>query len=167
MNLKKSKLSTFWNGGSSQEQLFWTSIATTESQCLQRIRFINHHKLYSPNRILPLWLITNLDSYHIKYHKEKSVHHLNHTAPKKRVEALIMIHAKCTWWAQGFNSRPVSGNRRAPVPVYRSGLTGYRSKPVEFKFEFKLRRSIGSDRYTGQLDRYTGRFVRYTGRFGW
>jgi len=54
---------------------------------------------------------------------------------------------------QGFNSRPISGNRRAPVPVYWSGLTGYRSEPVEFKFEFKLRRSTGSDRYTGRLDR--------------
>ena len=36
---------------------------------------------------------------------------------------------------QGFISRPVTGNRRAPVPVYRTGLTGYRSEPVEFKFK--------------------------------
>ena len=55
---------------------------------------------------------------------------------------------------QGFNFRPVRLNRRAPVPVYRSGLAGYRSEPVEFKF----RRSTGSDRYTGRLDRFTGRF---------
>ena len=38
---------------------------------------------------------------------------------------------------QGFISQPVSGNRRAPVPVYRTGLTGYRWKPVEFKSKFK------------------------------
>ena len=38
---------------------------------------------------------------------------------------------------QGFISRPVTGNRRAPVPVYRTGLTGYRSEPVEFKSKFK------------------------------
>jgi len=68
---------------------------------------------------------------------------------------------------QGSRIRPVTGNRRPPVPVYRSGLAGYRSEPVEFKFEFKLPRSTGSDRYAGRLDRYTGRFGRYTGRFGW
>ena len=38
---------------------------------------------------------------------------------------------------QGFISQPVSGNRRALVPVYRTGLTGYRWKPVEFKSKFK------------------------------
>ena len=38
---------------------------------------------------------------------------------------------------QGFISQPVTGNRRAPVPVYRTGLTGYRSEPVEFKSKFK------------------------------
>ena len=54
---------------------------------------------------------------------------------------------------QGFSMRPVSGNRRPPVPVYWSGLAGYRSEPVEFKFEFKWRSSIGSYRYTGRLDR--------------
>ena len=53
---------------------------------------------------------------------------------------------------QGFISQPVSGNRRAPVPVYRTGLTGYRSEPVEFKFEFKRRSSTGSYRYTGRFD---------------
>jgi hypothetical protein len=36
---------------------------------------------------------------------------------------------------QGFISRPVTGDRRGPVPVYRTGLTGYRSEPVEFKFK--------------------------------
>ena len=38
---------------------------------------------------------------------------------------------------QGFISRPVTGNRRAPVLVYRTDLTGYRSEPVEFKSKFK------------------------------
>ena len=51
---------------------------------------------------------------------------------------------------QGLIIRPVTGNRRPPVPVYRSGLVGYRSEPMEFKFEFKLHRSTGSDRYTGR-----------------
>ena len=64
---------------------------------------------------------------------------------------------------QGFNFRPVRPNHRAPVPVYRSVLAGYRSEPVEFKF----RRSTGSDRYTGRLDRFTGRFGRFTDRFDW
>ena len=41
---------------------------------------------------------------------------------------------------QGFISRPVTGNRRAPVPVYRTGLTGYRSEPDKRKFEFKFPR---------------------------
>ena len=50
---------------------------------------------------------------------------------------------------QGFNFRPDRPNRWAPVAVYRSGLAGYRSEPVEFKFEFKLPRSTGYDRYTG------------------
>ena len=54
--------------------------------------------------------------------------------------------------AQGSRNRPETGNR---------------SEPVEFKFEFKLPCSTGSDRYTGRLGRYTGRFGRYTGRFGW
>ena len=62
---------------------------------------------------------------------------------------------------QGFNFRPGSGNRRVPVLVYRSGLAGYRSEPVEFKFEFKWRSSTGSYRYTGRLDRFTGRFDRF------
>ena len=64
---------------------------------------------------------------------------------------------------QGFNFRPDLPNRRPPVPVYRSGLTGYRSEPEEFKFEFKFSRSNGSYRYTGRLDRFTSRFGRYTG----
>ena len=38
---------------------------------------------------------------------------------------------------QGFISRPVTGNRRALVPVYRTNLTNYRSEPVEFKSKFK------------------------------
>jgi len=70
-------------------------------------------------------------------------------------------------YSQGLIIRPVTGNRRPPVPVYRSGLAGYRSEPVKFKFEFKLPSATGSYRYTGRLHRYTGRFDRYTGRFGW
>ena len=68
---------------------------------------------------------------------------------------------------QGFNFRPDRPNRLAPVPVYRSGLAGNRSVPVEFKFEFKFRRSTGSDWYTVRLDRFTGRFGWFTGRFDW
>ena len=59
---------------------------------------------------------------------------------------------------QGFIYRPDRPNRRGPVPVYRSGLAGNRSVPVEFKFEFKKLSSTGSYRYTGRLDRFTGRF---------
>ena len=44
--------------------------------------------------------------------------------------------------APGFPNRPETGNRRPPVPVYQSGLAGYRSEPVEFKFEFKWRSLI-------------------------
>ena len=66
---------------------------------------------------------------------------------------------------QGLTYRPVRPNRRSPVPVYRSGLAGNRSEPVKFKFEFKSRRAIGSDRLTGRLDRFTGRFDWFTGQF--
>ena len=66
---------------------------------------------------------------------------------------------------QGFISRPVTGNRRAPVPIYRTGLTGYRSEPVEFKSKFRSSRATGSDRFTGRFDRFTGRFYRFIGRF--
>ena len=45
-----------------------------------------------------------------------------------------------------------------PVPVYRTGLAGNRSKPVEVKFEFKIFCANGSYRYTGRFDRFTGRF---------
>ena len=69
-----------------------------------------------------------------------------------------IIAASCSCSAQGFISRPVTGNRRAPVPVYRTGLTGYRSEPVEFKFEFKRHSSTSSYRYTGRLGLFTGRF---------
>jgi len=68
---------------------------------------------------------------------------------------------------KGSTYRPLTGNRRPPVPVYRTGLAGYRSEPDKFKFKFKLPRSTGSYRYTGRLDRFTGRFDRYTGRFDW
>src|SRR6185295_5366649 len=60
--------------------------------------------------------------------------------------------------AQGFIYRPDRRNRRGPVPVYRSGLAGNQSVPVEFKFELKKLSSTGSYRYTGRLGRFTGRF---------
>jgi hypothetical protein len=44
---------------------------------------------------------------------------------------------------QGFKIRPVTGNRRPPVPIYRSGLAGYRSELNKFKFKFKLPSSTG------------------------
>ena len=84
--------------------------------------------------------------------------------------------------AQGFIYRPDRPNCRGPVPVYWSGLSGNRSVPVEFKFEFKKLSSTGSYRYTGRFDRfefkskfkiacvtglerYTSRFDQFTGRF--
>jgi len=63
---------------------------------------------------------------------------------------------------EGLQIRPVQSNRRAPIPVYRTGLTGNRSKPVGFKFEFEIPSATGLDQYTGQFDRYTGRFDRFT-----
>ena len=81
-----------------------------------------------------------------------------------------------------FFPRPVRSNRRPPVAVCRTGLTGNRWKPVEFKSKFKIACVIGLGRYTGRFDRfefkskfkiacvtglewYTGRFDRFTGRF--
>ena len=61
---------------------------------------------------------------------------------------------------QGFFSRPVDPNRRPPVPVYRTGWTGYRLKPAKLKFEFKTRSYTGFEHLTGRLDRFTGRFDR-------
>ena len=54
-------------------------------------------------------------------------------------------------YMQSFKIRPVTGNRRPPVPVYRSGLAGYRSEPVDFKFEFKTRSYTGFERLTGRF----------------
>ena len=56
---------------------------------------------------------------------------------------------------QGSQIRPVRSNQRAPVPVYRTGLTGNWSKPVGFKFEFKIPSATGLDRYTGRFDQFT------------
>jgi hypothetical protein len=60
-------------------------------------------------------------------------------APHDRVGKMgkLWVPKKLLGRDQGFISRPVTGNRRAPVPVYRTGLTGYRSEPVEFKSKFK------------------------------
>ena len=57
---------------------------------------------------------------------------------------------------QGFFSQPDTPNRSTPVPVKRTGLTGYRQKPVKFKFEFKKLSSTGSYRYTGLPAGLTG-----------
>ena len=87
----------------------------------------------------------------------------------------MMAHSKlcvdmCYYWSmclasfedtQGFIYRPDRPNHRGPVPVYRSGLAGNRSVPVEFKFEFKKLSSTGSYRYTGRFDRFTGRLDRF------
>ena len=61
-----------------------------------------------------------------------------------------------SWWNQGFFYRPLSTNRRRPVPANRSGLTGYRKKHVKLKFEFKTRSYTGFERLTGRLDRFNG-----------
>ena len=57
---------------------------------------------------------------------------------------------------QGFFIRPSGPNRRPPVPVYRTGWTGYRLKLVKLKFEFKTRSYTGFEHLTGRLDRFTG-----------
>ena len=57
-------------------------------------------------------------------------------------------------WDQGFISRPVTGNRRAPVPVYRTGLTGNRWNSNPNSNKFKSSRATGSDRFTGRFDRF-------------
>ena len=62
---------------------------------------------------------------------------------------------------QGLQIRPVRSIRRAPVLVYRTGLTGNRSKPVGFKFEFKIPSATGLDRYTGRFNRFTGWFTEW------
>ena len=54
---------------------------------------------------------------------------------------------------QGFFIRPPGPNRRPPVPVYRTGWTGYRLKPVKLKFEFKTRSYTGFEHLTGRFDR--------------
>ena len=56
---------------------------------------------------------------------------------------------------QGLRIRLVRSNRRTPVPVYRTGLTGNRSKPVGFKFEFKSSSATGLDRFAGRFDLFT------------
>ena len=52
---------------------------------------------------------------------------------------------------QGLQNRPVRSNRRPPVAVYRTGLTGNRWKPVEFKSKFKSTCVTGFDRFTGPV----------------
>ena len=55
-------------------------------------------------------------------------------------------------------SRPVRPNRRGPVLVYRSGLAGNRSKPVEFKNHS----ATGSDRFIGQFGWYTASLMIFS-----
>ena len=52
-----------------------------------------------------------------------------------------------------------------PVAVYRSGLTGYRLKPVKFKIKFKIACSTGSDRLTDRFDRFTGVLTKNSDSF--
>ena len=66
---------------------------------------------------------------------------------------------------QGFFYRPFRSNRRCAVPANRSGLNGYRKKPVKLKFEFKTRSYTGFEHLTGRLDRFTGPVWPVTGRF--
>ena len=66
---------------------------------------------------------------------------------------------------QDLRIRPVRSNQRAPVPVYQTGLTRNRSKPVGFKFEFKSPSATGFDRFTNRFDQFTGQYDRFTGRF--
>ena len=101
---------------------------------------------------------------------------------KKTPRALPQAEGQPTWGArsrptshQGFIYRLDRPNRRGSVPVYRSGLAGNWSVPVEFKFELKKLNSTGSYRYTDRfefkskfkialvigLDRFTGRFDRF------
>ena len=68
--------------------------------------------------------------------------------------ANLQVQSSLRAHGQGFNYRPFRPNRCGPVPVYRSGLVGNRSVPVEVKF----RSSNGSYRYTGRFDRLNGRF---------
>ena len=66
---------------------------------------------------------------------------------------------------QGFFSQSVSGNRRPPVPVYRTGWTGNRLNSNPNSNKFKNSHATGSDWFTGRFDQFTGRFYRFTGRF--
>ena len=53
---------------------------------------------------------------------------------------------------QGLRYRPVRPNLRGQVPIYRTGLAGNRSKPVEVKLEFKILCANDSYRFTGRFD---------------
>ena len=76
------------------------------------------------------------------------------TGEQRRARWLQQAKEACGATAgQGFFSRPVRGNRRPPVAVYRTGLTGYRLKPVKFKIKFKIACVTGSERYTDRFDR--------------
>ena len=86
---------------------------------------------------------------------------VRHRLPWPRATSPTPITRRPPHHCQGFIYRPDRPNRRGPVPVYRSGLAGNRSVPVEFKFEFKKLSSTGSYWYTGRLDRFTGRFDRF------
>jgi len=55
-----------------------------------------------------------------------------------------------------FFYRPFRSNRQRPVPANRSGLIGYRKKPVKLKFEFKIHSYTGFERLTVRLDWFTG-----------
>ena len=56
-------------------------------------------------------------------------------------------------YIQGFFYRLVGQNRRPPVAVNRTGLTGYRKKPAKFKIQTKNSCSTGFYRLANRFDR--------------
>ena len=79
--------------------------------------------------------------------------HGSRTVARAQYRKFPFVSGEMTGHAQGLIYRLDRPNRRGPVPVYRSGLAGNRSVPVEVKFEFKIRSANGSYRYTGRFDR--------------
>ena len=88
-------------------------------------------------------------------------------APVREVEwafanLSVLVSRVAAMRGQGLLYRPVRPKRRGPVPVYRSGLAGNRSEPVEVKFEFKNLSSTVLYRYTGRFGRYTGDLKKFS-----
>jgi hypothetical protein len=73
---------------------------------------------------------------------------------------LELIHSEVVWiWS----SRVVFSELEPCQTLYRTGSIGNRPKPVEFKFQIKIRSSVGLVRYTDRFDRYTGPVRPITG----